>query len=102
MEVLLAGFHAEGLLLVTDKHSYVGCMVPQDTVTLVLQCERHFLIMDNSSGIQLYTYEGRQICNPKSQGRSYITIAAATAVCAMHDDDEPCSIEFLTGRYPNP
>uniref|UniRef100_A0A7S2QU27 Intraflagellar transport protein 80 n=2 Tax=Chlamydomonas chlamydogama TaxID=225041 RepID=A0A7S2QU27_9CHLO len=40
----------------------------KDTVTLILQCERHFLIMDNSSGIQLYTYEGRQICNPKFQG----------------------------------
>lgn len=33
-----------------------------------MQCERHFLIMDNSTGIQLYTYEGRQICNPKFQG----------------------------------
>lgn len=40
----------------------------KDTVTLVMQCERHFLIMDNSTGIQLYTYEGRQICNPKYQG----------------------------------
>uniref|UniRef100_A0A7S0WTZ1 Intraflagellar transport protein 80 homolog n=1 Tax=Chlamydomonas leiostraca TaxID=1034604 RepID=A0A7S0WTZ1_9CHLO len=40
----------------------------KDTVTLVLQAERHFLIMDNSTGIQLFTYEGRQICNPKFQG----------------------------------
>eukprot|EP00798_Chlamydomonas_sp_ICE-L_P008266 gene8266-1535_t len=40
----------------------------KDIVTLVLQCERHFLIMDNAMGIQLYTYEGRQICNPKMTG----------------------------------
>ena len=32
------------------------------------QCARHFLILDNSAGIQLYTYEGRQLCNPKFQG----------------------------------
>ncbi|MEW5301900.1 MAG: hypothetical protein WDW36_004725 [Sanguina aurantia] len=40
----------------------------KDTVTLILQCERHFLVLDNASGLQLYTYEGRQICNPKFQG----------------------------------
>ncbi|KAJ9526633.1 hypothetical protein QJQ45_017601 [Haematococcus lacustris] len=40
----------------------------KDTVTLALQCERHFLLMDNATGIQLFTYEGRQICNPRSQG----------------------------------
>lgn len=40
----------------------------KDTVTLILQCARHFLIMDNSTGMQLYTYEGRQLCNPKFQG----------------------------------
>lgn len=28
----------------------------KDTVTMILQCSRHFLIMDNSTGIQLYTY----------------------------------------------
>jgi len=40
----------------------------KDTVTMILQCARHFLIMDNASGIQLYTYEGRQLCNPRFQG----------------------------------
>uniref|UniRef100_A0A7S3R5J7 Intraflagellar transport protein 80 n=1 Tax=Dunaliella tertiolecta TaxID=3047 RepID=A0A7S3R5J7_DUNTE len=40
----------------------------KEPVTLVMQCERHFLIMDHSSGIQLYTYEGRQLCNPKFPG----------------------------------
>lgn len=40
----------------------------KDTVTLILQCDRHFLLLDNSMGLQIYTYEGRQICNPKFQG----------------------------------
>lgn len=40
----------------------------KDTVTLILQCERLFLVMDNSMGIQIFTYEGRQVCNPKFQG----------------------------------
>lgn len=42
----------------------------KDTVTLLQQCERCFLLMDNATGIQLFTYEGRQICNPKSQGEA--------------------------------
>ena len=40
----------------------------KDTVTMILQCQRHFMILDNSTGMQLYTYEGRQLCNPKFQG----------------------------------
>lgn len=40
----------------------------KDTVTLILQAERHFLLLDNSAGIQIITYEGRLICNPKFQG----------------------------------
>lgn len=32
------------------------------------QAERHFLLLDNSTGIQVYTYDGRQICNPRFQG----------------------------------
>ena len=40
----------------------------KDTVTLILQSARHFMLMDHSSGMQLYTYEGRPLCNPKFQG----------------------------------
>lgn len=40
----------------------------KDTVTLILQAERHFLLLDNSAGIQIITYEGRLVCNPKFQG----------------------------------
>ncbi|KAK9814722.1 hypothetical protein WJX72_010508 [[Myrmecia] bisecta] len=40
----------------------------KDTVSLILQCQRNFLTVDNFSGIQICTYEGRQVCNPKFQG----------------------------------
>lgn len=40
----------------------------KDSVNLIMQCERCFLMIDNSTGIQIYTYEGRPICNPKFQG----------------------------------
>ncbi len=26
------------------------------------------MLLDNSAGIQIFTYEGRQICNPRFQG----------------------------------
>lgn len=40
----------------------------KDPPQLILQCERCFLLSDPSAGLQLFTYEGRQICNPKAQG----------------------------------
>mmetsp|Transcript_39397 Transcript_39397/g.47784 ORF Transcript_39397/g.47784 Transcript_39397/m.47784 type:complete len:763 (-) Transcript_39397:804-3092(-) len=39
-----------------------------ETANLILQCQKQFLMVDNFNGIQLYSYEGRQICNPKFQG----------------------------------
>lgn len=60
----------------------------KDTVTLILQCERHFLVLDNASGLQLYTYEGRQICNPKFQGGSSASLSTPppTSTCSLHSD----------------
>ncbi|KAK3271476.1 Intraflagellar transport protein 80 [Cymbomonas tetramitiformis] len=40
----------------------------KETVNLILQCDKCFLMVDNFNGIQLFSYEGRQICNPKFQG----------------------------------
>ncbi|GMH38669.1 hypothetical protein BSKO_06553 [Bryopsis sp. KO-2023] len=40
----------------------------KSTVHLVLQCERNFLLVDSFAGILIFTYEGRQVCNPKFQG----------------------------------
>lgn len=35
------------------------------TVSLILQCEKYFLLVDNVRGMQVFTYEGRLVCNPK-------------------------------------
>eukprot|EP01116_Phalansterium_solitarium_P006633 TRINITY_DN1896_c0_g1_i2.p1 TRINITY_DN1896_c0_g1~~TRINITY_DN1896_c0_g1_i2.p1 ORF type:complete len:595 (+),score=216.05 TRINITY_DN1896_c0_g1_i2:153-1937(+) len=40
----------------------------KDVVNLILQCEKHFLTVDNFTGIQVYNYEGRVIGNPKFGG----------------------------------
>jgi len=40
----------------------------KDTVNLIMQCKKQFLVVDNFNGITIYTYEGRQVSNPKFQG----------------------------------
>ena len=40
----------------------------KDTPTLLLQCERYFLVADNFSGLQIYNYEGRPISHVKYPG----------------------------------
>ncbi|KAL9641874.1 hypothetical protein ABK040_000254 [Willaertia magna] len=40
----------------------------KDNVNLILQSKNVFLTMDNFSGIQIYTYEGRLVSNPKFSG----------------------------------
>lgn len=40
----------------------------KDTVILVKQCQHYFLLVDCFTGLQLFTYEGRHLSNPKFQG----------------------------------
>ena len=40
----------------------------KDPVSLILQSEKNFLTVDHFSGIQIFSYEGRQVSNPKFQG----------------------------------
>ena len=40
----------------------------QDTPSLLLQCERYFLVVDNFSGLQIFNYDGRPISTPKFAG----------------------------------
>eukprot|EP00761_Pharyngomonas_kirbyi_P000649 gb/GECH01000649.1/.p1 GENE.gb/GECH01000649.1/~~gb/GECH01000649.1/.p1 ORF type:complete len:758 (+),score=164.05 gb/GECH01000649.1/:1-2274(+) len=40
----------------------------KDTINLIIQCEKVFLTVDNFSGIQVLSYEGRLLCNPKFSG----------------------------------
>ncbi|ELT96334.1 hypothetical protein CAPTEDRAFT_168411 [Capitella teleta] len=39
----------------------------EGSVTLIIQSERHFLLVDNTS-VYVYTYEGRMVCSPKFPG----------------------------------
>lgn len=41
----------------------------KDTVTLIIPCERCFMMLDTFTGLQIFAYDGRQICNPKFQGQ---------------------------------
>jgi intraflagellar transport protein 80 len=40
----------------------------KDMITLVAQCEKHFLTVDSFAGIQLFNYEGRVKCRPAVPG----------------------------------
>jgi len=40
----------------------------KDTVSLIMQCDKHFLMVDNFAGLQIFSYEGRMVSNPKFQG----------------------------------
>jgi intraflagellar transport protein 80 len=40
----------------------------RSSVSLIIQCDKHFLTVDNVTGIQLITYDGRILCNPKYPG----------------------------------
>ena len=46
-------------------------------VTLIVQSERHFLLVE-SSGLHLYSYEGRLLCSPKWPGMRPDMLTAAT------------------------
>ncbi len=35
---------------------------------LLLQCERSLLLVDATAGMQVVTYDGRAVCNPKAAG----------------------------------
>jgi intraflagellar transport protein 80 len=40
----------------------------RDITSLLIQAEKHFAIVDNFSGIQIFTYEGRNTSNPRFSG----------------------------------
>ncbi len=43
----------------------IHVMDSRATVSLIILCDRHFLTVDNVTGIQLITYDGRVLCNPR-------------------------------------
>jgi intraflagellar transport protein 80 len=40
----------------------------KDTVNIIVQSEKYFVTVDNFTGIQVYSYEGRIVSNPKFAG----------------------------------
>jgi hypothetical protein len=47
------------------------CVVEvKDTVLLLLQAEALFLMADPTAGLQLFSYQGRPLANPKWQGKA--------------------------------
>jgi intraflagellar transport protein 80 len=40
-------------------------LVGGGSVNLILQSERYFLLVDNVRGIQVFTYEGKLVSNPR-------------------------------------
>ncbi|CAJ0929909.1 unnamed protein product [Ranitomeya imitator] len=64
----------------------------EGTVSLILQCERHFLLVDGGS-VFLYSYEGRLISSPKAPGmRTDIlnaqTVSLSNDTVAIKDNND--------------
>ena len=75
-------------------------------VSFIKQAEKHFLLA-TASGIFIYSYEGRQLCNPKIPGTSnasllnYRTLSLSNdilALKAVHDDRSILLFDALTGK----
>jgi intraflagellar transport protein 80 len=66
---------------------------------------RYFLLVDTFLGLQVYSYEGRLICNPKYPGMrpellSISTVSISSDVIAVKDfTDEKCKVNFNQGVY---
>jgi intraflagellar transport protein 80 len=53
----------------------------KDTVTLIVQAPKFFVLVDNGQGIQVFTYEGRMVSQPKSAGASEFLSRASISLC---------------------
>eukprot|EP01038_Epipyxis_sp_PR26KG_P012029 gene12029-16102_t len=69
-------------------------------------CRRHFLTLDQISGLQIISYEGRVICSPKFQGlrsdyltRDMVSLSADTLVVVDSSDNKNIQvIDTSSGR----
>eukprot|EP00002_Diphylleia_rotans_P010896 TRINITY_DN2155_c0_g1_i6.p1 TRINITY_DN2155_c0_g1~~TRINITY_DN2155_c0_g1_i6.p1 ORF type:complete len:511 (-),score=103.20 TRINITY_DN2155_c0_g1_i6:229-1761(-) len=50
----------------TDNLSTPQIFDIKDVVSMVKQTEKYFLTVDNINGLQVYSYDGRFVCSPKS------------------------------------
>mmetsp|Transcript_10377 Transcript_10377/g.19632 ORF Transcript_10377/g.19632 Transcript_10377/m.19632 type:complete len:756 (+) Transcript_10377:193-2460(+) len=72
----------------------------KETVNLVLQCGKQFLMVDNFNGISIYTYEGRQVSNPKFQGLrteflNHESISLSNDTMAVIDRSDSKAVRFF-------
>ncbi|XP_072428822.1 intraflagellar transport protein 80 homolog isoform X1 [Chiloscyllium punctatum] len=113
--VIKASLSHEHLVVVTSLQCYVYSTknwntplvfdLKEGTVSLVLQAERHFLLLDGA-GIYLYSYEGRLISSPKFPGMrtdilSSQTISLSNDTIAVRDktDDKVIYlIDAISGK----
>ncbi|CCI46362.1 unnamed protein product [Albugo candida] len=76
------------------------------TVNLIVQSHQHYLTVDNFNGIQVYSYEGKQICSPKFPGMhpeflNKLTISLAKETLAILDHSDRKTIrtfDITTGK----
>eukprot|EP00899_Mesostigma_viride_P006413 jgi/Mesvir1/15773/Mv03342-RA.1 len=69
-------------------------------VHLLVQSEKNFLMVDNVTGLRLFSYEGRQICNPKFQGLrvdllNAQSVTLANDILAVIDRSDSKTIRFF-------
>lgn len=65
---LVVATTSQGLIYNTTTWGTPVAFDLRENVTLIRQAERCFLIVDTFSGIQVMSYEGRRLSNPKFQG----------------------------------
>ncbi|DBA01488.1 TPA: hypothetical protein N0F65_005607 [Lagenidium giganteum] len=76
------------------------------TINLIIQSECHFITVDNFNGIQVYSYEGKSISNPKFNGmhveflnRMTISLSTDTLSILDHSDRKTIrSFDINTGK----
>eukprot|EP00823_Brevimastigomonas_motovehiculus_P003575 TRINITY_DN219_c0_g1_i2.p1 TRINITY_DN219_c0_g1~~TRINITY_DN219_c0_g1_i2.p1 ORF type:complete len:780 (+),score=268.94 TRINITY_DN219_c0_g1_i2:53-2392(+) len=97
------------LIVVTTKNCFVYSLQNlssphmidlKGTVTLILQCEKYFLLVDQTRGIQIFSYEGRLISNPKiSALRPHLlkngSISLSPDALALIDRTTPTQVHVL-------
>ena len=107
--VVEVGLGYDFLIVTTSSQCYVYNLGNLNTPIIfdikappsfVQLCEKHFLTLDQISGLQIISYEGRVLCSPRFQGLrpEYLTrdmVALSADVVAVVDSVESKNIVFL-------
>ena len=81
----------------------------KSVVTLLLQSSKHWLMVDQTNGIQIFSHEGRLICTPKQEGlrtefldEQSVNISDDTLVVLDKADQGKSSIRFFETSQGKP